>query len=156
MLISELSRRTGVSRHTIRYYEKFGLISPRGRRENNYREYEDEDRVAILFIDRVKRLGFSLKEIREFMELFHGANPVGEGPDLIRQELENKRVEFDRRLKELNRARNALDALIASCDARPDRKKSSLADLLEALDEEKIDKTLRPARADRGRTISVA
>ncbi len=106
MLISELSRRTGISRHTIRYYEKFGLIEPHGRQENNYRYYSEDDLATIAFIDRVKRLGFSLREIREFLDVF--ARDVGSGraepAKIIRAHLEQ------------NRDRSSLPQLIALLD----------------------------------------
>ena len=42
MRIAELEQRTGVSRHTLRYYEKEGLLLEVGRRGNNYRDYSEK------------------------------------------------------------------------------------------------------------------
>jgi MerR family copper efflux transcriptional regulator len=68
MLIGELSKRTGFSRDTIRFYEKKGLIElPRKyRRENNYKEYSEQVLNRLLLIRTVKELGFTLNEIEVF------------------------------------------------------------------------------------------
>ncbi|MDQ3394134.1 MAG: MerR family transcriptional regulator [Bacteroidota bacterium] len=69
MLIGEVSSITGLSRDTIRYYEKLGLIKvqKKSRRENNYKEYSEETIERLEIIKRAKHLGFTLKEIEEFM-----------------------------------------------------------------------------------------
>lgn len=69
MLISELSQKTGVSKDTIRFYEKTGLlISNNKRAENNYRNYDDEVVSCLEFIKHSKALGFTLREIKQFMD----------------------------------------------------------------------------------------
>jgi MerR family transcriptional regulator, copper efflux regulator len=68
MLISELSQKTGVSKDTLRFYEKAGLLNSNNkRRENNYRNYDDEAVSRLEFIKHGKSLGFSLSEIRKAM-----------------------------------------------------------------------------------------
>lgn len=69
MLIGELSALSGLSKDTIRYYEKLGLIKvyKKSRRENNYKEYTEEVLERLEIIKRAKHLGFTLKEIDEFM-----------------------------------------------------------------------------------------
>jgi MerR family transcriptional regulator, copper efflux regulator len=66
MLINELSKQTGVSSHTIRYYEKFGLI--KGKRKdaatNNYFHYDDEVVEKLELIRDAKLIGFTLNEIK--------------------------------------------------------------------------------------------
>jgi MerR family transcriptional regulator, copper efflux regulator len=71
MLIGQLSKLSGFSRDTIRYYEKIGLIVlPRkARRENNYKDYPDEVLHQLLAIRKYKALGFTLEEIRELLVL---------------------------------------------------------------------------------------
>lgn len=68
MRIAELEQRTGVSRYTLRYYEKQGLIREVARANNNYREYPEQavDRVAM--VRQLKDLGFSLREIRDLLD----------------------------------------------------------------------------------------
>ena len=70
MLIGELSKRSGFSRDTIRYYEKIGLIEvPKARREHNYKDYPEEILQQLLVIKKYKSLGFTLEQIRELLVL---------------------------------------------------------------------------------------
>ncbi len=69
MLIGELSKRSGFSRDTIRYYEKIELIelSRSARREHGYKDYPVEVLQRLLVIKKYKELGFTLEEIRELL-----------------------------------------------------------------------------------------
>jgi MerR family copper efflux transcriptional regulator len=66
MRIGELEARSGASRHTLRYYEQIGLISPQ-RRTNNYRVYTSQTLQDLDFIQRAQSMGFSLGEIGEIL-----------------------------------------------------------------------------------------
>ncbi|MBW4671483.1 MAG: MerR family transcriptional regulator [Cyanomargarita calcarea GSE-NOS-MK-12-04C] len=69
MLISELSQKTGVSKDTLRFYEKTGLLNSNNKRgENNYRNYDDEAVSRLEFIKHGKSLGFTLSEIKKAMD----------------------------------------------------------------------------------------
>lgn len=69
MLIGELSKRTGFSHDTIRFYEKKGLINMtrKERRENNYKEYSEAVFERLMLIKTTKTLGFTLNEIDHFI-----------------------------------------------------------------------------------------
>ncbi len=69
MLIGELSKVSGFSKDTIRYYEKIGLIElPRyARRDNNYKDYPATILQTLNAIRNLKGLGFTLEEIREII-----------------------------------------------------------------------------------------
>jgi MerR family Zn(II)-responsive transcriptional regulator of zntA len=71
MLIGQLSKRTGFSKDTIRYYEKIGLIvlPKRSRMDNNYKDYPEELVHILNAIRKYKELGFTLEEIRELLVL---------------------------------------------------------------------------------------
>lgn len=62
MKIGELSKQTGISVHTLRFYEKQGILKASGRSINNYRVYTHDDLVTAKFIQRCKDSGFSLQE----------------------------------------------------------------------------------------------
>lgn len=62
MQISELAKRTGVSAHALRHYEKLGLIQP-ARSNNGYRDYTEALRREVVFIAMSRQIGFSLKAI---------------------------------------------------------------------------------------------
>lgn len=66
--VTELARDLGVTPRTIRFYEDQGLILPQ--RAGNTRIYTHRDRARMILILRGKRLGFSLKEIKEFLDLY--------------------------------------------------------------------------------------
>lgn len=66
--VTELARDLGVTARTIRFYEDQGLIAPQ--RAGNTRVYSYRDRARMILILRGKRLGFSLRDIREFLELY--------------------------------------------------------------------------------------
>ena len=66
--ISKFSEKTGISPHTLRYYEKEGLITPQ-RNEHHYRIYCDEDLDWAIFINKLKNTGISLKELKRYTEL---------------------------------------------------------------------------------------
>jgi MerR family transcriptional regulator, copper efflux regulator len=69
MLIGQLSRRTGFSKDTIRYYEKLGLITlpKRSRMDQSYKDYPEELIHTFSAIRKYKELGFTLEEIRELL-----------------------------------------------------------------------------------------
>lgn len=71
MLIGELSKRSGFSKDTIRYYEKIGLIElpKKARREYNYKDYPEEILHKLSAIRKYKELGYTLEEIRELLVL---------------------------------------------------------------------------------------
>src|SRR3989338_1716476 len=71
MLIGELSKRTGLTKDTIRFYEKQGLI-PEARKIhtfNNYKEYTEETLNRLLTIKKVKSFGFTLNESAELLDM---------------------------------------------------------------------------------------
>jgi DNA-binding transcriptional MerR regulator len=66
--VSQLARQLGVTTRTIRFYEDKHLISPE--RAGTTRVYTHRDRARLMLILRGKRLGFSLREIKEFLDLY--------------------------------------------------------------------------------------
>ncbi len=72
MLINELSKRTGFSRDTIRFYEEEGIINPSqtSRLANNYKDYSEDSVNRLAVVIELKDFGFSLKEITEILNLY--------------------------------------------------------------------------------------
>ncbi len=66
--VGELARELGITARTIRFYEDRGLILPR--RAGTTRVYTPHDRARMILILRGKRLGFSLREIKDYLELY--------------------------------------------------------------------------------------
>ena len=67
MEIKEVEKLLSVSRSNIRFYEKVGLLNP-ARKENNYRNYNEEDIDALKKILVLRKLGFSVEEISEMQK----------------------------------------------------------------------------------------
>jgi DNA-binding transcriptional MerR regulator len=66
--VTQLGRELGVTARTIRFYEDKGLIAPQ--RAGSTRVYTARDRARMILILRGKRLGFSLREIRDYLDLY--------------------------------------------------------------------------------------
>ena len=71
MLIGQLVKQTGLSRDTIRFYEKHGLITVgrKERRDNNYKEYSEHTLTRLLNIKHLKGFGFTLNECAEVLDM---------------------------------------------------------------------------------------
>jgi len=77
MLINELSKRTGVAIHTIRFYENKGLIvatTDENVKSNNYKNYNDSHVETINVIKDAQETGFTLSEIKTLLEKWKGGN----------------------------------------------------------------------------------
>ena len=67
--IGELSRRSGLSPHTLRFYEAEGILKPCGRTASGHRQYVSEDVLWLEFVLRLKQTGMPLAEIKQYAEL---------------------------------------------------------------------------------------
>ena len=101
--ISELSSRLDVTPRTIRYYEELGLLQPE--RQQNRRQYTERDRVRLQLILRGRRLGFSLSEIQDMLDLY-AADPseVTQLRDVLRRG-EAKLAEVEAQIRDLEAVR---------------------------------------------------
>jgi DNA-binding transcriptional MerR regulator len=68
LTVTQLARDLHVTARTIRFYEDKGLISPQ--RAGTTRVYTARDRARMILVLRGKRLGFSLREIKEYLDLY--------------------------------------------------------------------------------------
>ncbi|MEH6990009.1 MerR family DNA-binding protein [Cytobacillus firmus] len=76
--ISELAAMFDISSRTIRYYEEIGMLTSENRDSlTKQRTYTNRERRRLKMILRGKKLGFSLQEIREMIDLYE-SNPEGE------------------------------------------------------------------------------
>ncbi len=67
--ISELSKLSGVSNYTLRYYEKAGVLAPAMRAANGHRRYLGSDLAWLAFVLKLKATGMPLADIRRYAEL---------------------------------------------------------------------------------------
>jgi DNA-binding transcriptional MerR regulator len=114
--ISELAREFGVTPRTIRYYEAEGMLAPA--RRGQRRIYSPRDRVKLSLILRGKRLGFSLAEANEIIDLYNA--PQGEAGQLylLLDKLAQKRGELEAKRRDAETALASMDEYAARCRER--------------------------------------
>src|SRR6478736_4865759 len=114
MLIGELSKRTGFSHDTIRFYEKKGLIevNRKERRDNNYKEYPEAVYEKLVLIKTVKELGFTLNEIDEFIIAWSTEDASCSN---LTHHLNDKIDRVDEQLKLLQKIRSKLTSSLEKC-----------------------------------------
>jgi len=107
--ITELTREFGISTRTIRFYEDEGLVQPV--RRGRTRLFKPADRHLIRQVIRGRRLGFSIAEIRQIIQMYK--EPPGEVGQLKlmidrikdkREQLRQKRRDLEETLAELDQA----------------------------------------------------
>lgn len=118
--ITELTREFDISTRTIRFYEDEGLITPV--RRGRTRLFKPSDRRLLMFILRGKRLGFSIAEIREIMQMYK--EPPGEHGQL---KLLVQRVSEKRDM--LLQKRRDIDETIAELDQVEEQSLARMAEL---------------------------
>lgn len=101
--ISELSRAFSVTPRTIRFYESKGLLEPR--RQGQARVFTRRDRGRLALILRGKRVGFSLHEIKEMLDLYD----LRDGQET---QLRHALAKFDERIRVLKAQRDDIDTAI--------------------------------------------
>jgi DNA-binding transcriptional MerR regulator len=102
-----LARELGVTARTIRFYEDKGLINPQ--RAGSTRVYTPRDRARMILILRGKRLGFSLREIKEYLDLYGVDHSQAE-------QLRVLRTAVAKRLASLREQHKALEQTIAELE----------------------------------------
>lgn len=112
MLIGELAESTGLSRDTIRYYEKEGLLNVAERRDNNYKEYPETASDQLRFIKALQDRGFTLGEIRELLAVSaEGAVKCGDVGARIREKVS----EIDAQIAALEAMKARLQGSFGCC-----------------------------------------
>jgi DNA-binding transcriptional MerR regulator len=105
LTISEAAESAGVTAHTLRYYERAGLLDPVGRAGSGHRRYAEEDLTRIVFITRLRSTGMPIREIRRYFEL------VREGPETESDRLALLQAHRDRVLAQLEEYAHHLQAI---------------------------------------------
>ena len=101
--IQEVSRKTGLTAHTLRYYEKEGLLSGVERTQGGFRQYTDEDLERLGLICCLKNTGMSIQEIARFVQLTH------EGDHTLEERVELLRAHRERVLERMAEMQKHLD-----------------------------------------------
>lgn len=117
MLISELSKQTRLSIHTLRYYENLGLIegkSDHDNKTNNYKDYDIELVEKINIIKDAKEAGFTLAEIKELLISWFDPNmSVEKKIDIVK----GKALEIENKILQLQQVKKVLLSAIEDIKA---------------------------------------
>lgn len=117
LTVTELAEAFSVTPRTIRFYETKGLISPQ--RVGSTRVYTYRDRARLKLILRAKRLGFSLTDIREYLNLYNV------DPEQIEQQ-QLLLTKISRRIEELEQQQ---EDLVATLDELRDIERQALSNI---------------------------
>ena len=128
--ISELSEKTGLSAHTLRYYEKYGLISASNRSETGYRFYTDSDVRRVQFVKTARNTGFSLSDIGQLLSI--RVNKQSHSCQEVTDITQKKLFEVNAKVNDLLSMQQTLKLLLDSCCGGPEN--ATHCSIMEALD----------------------
>jgi DNA-binding transcriptional MerR regulator len=114
LTIAEMAERTGVSAHTLRYYERIGLLSV-ARDAAGYRMYNSRDYARVVFLNRLRMTGMSIRDLQRYIAL------VAEGDASVPERLQMMLAHRDAvraQIQELTFALDTIDFKIATYGGR--------------------------------------
>jgi MerR family Zn(II)-responsive transcriptional regulator of zntA len=128
--ISQLAEQTGLTAHTLRFYEKHGLITPSGRSDAGYRLYDQADLRKAEFIRTARSIGFSLEDIAALLAIRveKSSHSCQEVTDITQRKLD----EVNHKISELKSMQATLRRLLESCCGGPEA--AVHCSIMEALD----------------------
>jgi DNA-binding transcriptional MerR regulator len=110
---SEVAAAAGVNRETLRYYERRGLLSDPGRSPGGHRLYEEQAVVTVRVIKAAQRLGFTLDEVADLIEVGRRRHRDAG----LQARAAEKLIEVEHRIEDLTLIRaNLVAAIEAGCD----------------------------------------
>jgi DNA-binding transcriptional MerR regulator len=113
MQIGAVARKIGLSVDAIRFYERNSLLPRPQRTPGGFRQYADSDVETLSFIRRVQGLGFTLREVREIIELRQSRKqPCAP----VRGRLQEKLVDVQQKLTDLHKLEHELRLALRSCN----------------------------------------
>lgn len=84
LTIEEAAARTGVSAHTLRYYERIGLLDAVPRAPGGHRRYSDDDLGRVGFLTLLRQTGMSIRDMQRFVELTRlGDHTIADRVDVL-------------------------------------------------------------------------
>ena len=108
--IHEACKRTGLTAHTLRYYEKEKLLPNVSRSAGGFRQYTDEDMESLAMICCLKNTGMSLQDIARFMELAReGDQTLRERCELLKRHRESVLARMEEMQRYLDKVTGKVD-----------------------------------------------
>ena len=126
LTISKLARAAGVNVETIRFYQRRGLLAEPVKPLGGIRHYEQADVARVLFIKAAQRIGFTLAEIAQLLNLDDGMH-CPEAREIAEHKLDAVRE----KLADLQRIEAALAQLVGRCEASRGKVSCPLIDALQ-------------------------
>ncbi len=109
MKIKELEEKSGLTRDTIRYYEKIKVLKPAARDLNGYREYSKDHLNDLIFIKSSKKIGLTLEEVKLALDNMRKLGKLCEG---VKEDLKQKKIELRQDIKEKEAALREIDRIL--------------------------------------------
>ena len=128
--ISQLAEQTGLSAHTLRFYEKHGLLQASERSDAGYRLYDDGDLRKAQFIRTARNTGFSLEDIAALLTI--RVDRSQHSCQEVTEITERKLLEVNHKIAELKSMQATLQRLLDSCCGGPET--AVHCSIMEALD----------------------
>jgi DNA-binding transcriptional MerR regulator len=126
MQIGIVGKRVGLSVDTIRFYERNALLPLPPRTQCGFRHYSENDVETLSFIGRVQNLGFTLREVRELLDLRRSRlQPCAP----VRRRLEEKLADVQQKVSDLHKLEHELRLALRSCNKEM-RKRSAHCPIL--------------------------
>ena len=113
--ISDLAKEFGVTTRTIRFYEEQGLITPL--REGQKRLYSPADRVRIKLILRGKRIGMTLQECVDFIDMYDPGHNNDDQLHSLIDDVKHRREKLQQQKKDIDDMLFGLEEVQALCEA---------------------------------------
>jgi DNA-binding transcriptional MerR regulator len=116
--ITEVREKSGISARTLRYYEELGLLPGVRRRAGGRRVYGPDEIERLHFIQRLKKLGLSLAEVKELNAVYAIGGSTRDMLGRLEEVLDRHRAELDERIEELTALRSEIDDYRGHVDTR--------------------------------------
>jgi DNA-binding transcriptional MerR regulator len=126
MQIGAVGKRIGLSVDAIRFYERNALLPRPPRTQGGFRQFDESDVETLGFIRRVQNLGFTLREIRDLLELRRTRLQLC-AP--VRRRLQEKLADVQRKLSDLQKLEHELRMALRGCNKEM-RKRSAHCPIL--------------------------
>lgn len=119
--ITQLSREFGITPRTLRFYETHGILMPK--RQGTTRIYSERDRVRLTLALRGRRVGLSLEEIRQIIDMYDPSQPDDPRQTVfLLEKLREHRRELINRINDINETLKAMDEIEARTMATLNRR----------------------------------
>lgn len=103
LTVQEASILTGLSAHTLRYYERIGLLEPVARNASGHRRYERTDLEHLQFLHCLRASGMPIRRLKEFAGLVQGGQPANDARlallEAHHQDVQNRIAELQEKLR---------------------------------------------------------